>query len=134
MLTVILDTNFLIYCAKYKIDYEAEIDRLFNEKYDVIITDQILDEFEELSENRLGKEKAVIELAKSIVDVKIKNNKIKLKEVLADDADYSIIKIASQAKKAIIATLDKELENEAIKRLKNIQFLTIKQKTHLSLV
>lgn len=134
MITIILDTNFLMYCAKYKIDYESEISRLINEKHKIVISDQVLDEMEDLADSMRGKERATLELAKNIVDDKIKRNKIEAKETASDNADYSVIKLAMKSEKPIIASIDRELRNEAIKRLKNAQFLTIKQKTHLQIV
>lgn len=134
MITVILDTNFIIYCAEYKIDYESEISRLFNERFAILTTDQIIDELEDLADNRVGKERAVIELAKSILDNKIEKKKVQVKEVISDDADFSVIELAIKSERPFIATLDKKLKEEASKRLKNAQFLTIKQKTHLKIL
>lgn len=134
MVSIILDSNFLIYCAEYRIDYESEISRLVDTKFNILISDQVIDEMEELSDNRVGKEKAVIDLAKDILDDKIKKNKIKVVEVTSDEADFSVIELALKNKPAIIASLDEELKKEASKRLKNAQFLTIRQKTHLNII
>ncbi|MBI5149095.1 hypothetical protein HZA33_05435 [Candidatus Pacearchaeota archaeon] len=133
MASIILDSNFLIYCAQYKIDYESEILRLFD-KYTILISDQVLDELEDLSSNRVGKEKAVIELAIAIVEDKIKKNKVKVIEITSDTADFSVIELALKNKEPVIASLDEELRKEANKRLKNAQFLSIRQKTHLNVI
>ena len=62
---IILDTNFLVYCAKQKIDYKEEIDNLVKENYELVATTQVVRELRELKEkakkfsDRLGAELAL---------------------------------------------------------------------------
>ena len=48
MKTIILDTNFLIYCAEYKIDFVSEIDRICSFPYKLAVLDNTIDELEKL--------------------------------------------------------------------------------------
>ena len=41
---IILDTNFLIYCAKEKLDYVEAIHDLLNEDYELVVPEQVIDE------------------------------------------------------------------------------------------
>ncbi len=44
MITVILDTNFLLYVARFKIDVETELSRILNDEFMVAILDKTFDE------------------------------------------------------------------------------------------
>ena len=48
MKTIILDTNFLIYCVKYKIDFFSEIDRICNFNYKLSVLSSTIDELNSL--------------------------------------------------------------------------------------
>ena len=41
---VILDTNFLIYCAKEKRDYFEAIQNMLNENYELVVPEQVIRE------------------------------------------------------------------------------------------
>lgn len=127
---IVLDTNFLLLCTEYKIDYISEFLRLFNKKYSIIIPDQVLDELEDLSDNRVGRERQIVDLALSMLDSKIKKNEVKVKEIRAYDADEAIVELADKSKEVFVATLDIELR----KKLKNAKFLTIRQKKYIFVV
>ena len=60
MKTIILDTNFLIYCAKYKIDFFTEIDRICLFPYKIKILDTTIKELEKVKPKELGLIKKLI--------------------------------------------------------------------------
>ena len=71
---VILDTNFLIYCAKEKLDYVDELRDLINENYELVVPEQVIEELERLKiKAKKGKDKNASDLALKI----LKNNQIK---------------------------------------------------------
>jgi|SRR3989344_7309461 len=109
---IILDTNFLIYCAEYKIDLFTEIDRLCDFPYKIGVLSRTIEELESLNPKKLY----IIKLFLKKIDV------IKSKEHYVDD------ELAELSKNAIIATQDKELK----KRCKS-KIIIIRQKSYLEL-
>ena len=49
MVKIILDTNFLVYSAKQKIDYLREIFNLISEKKEIIVLSSVVSELENLA-------------------------------------------------------------------------------------
>jgi rRNA-processing protein FCF1 len=118
---VILDTNFLIYCSKQKIDYVSEIERIMAEGYKIIVPDLVVSELKELSENsKKYSDKEAAKLALKLLDL----NKIEVIELKGKYADEAIRKIS---KGNIVATVDRGLKNSVfraivIKDKKNLAF------------
>jgi rRNA-processing protein FCF1 len=108
---IILDTNFLIYCAKEKLDYVSEITDLIHEGYELVVPLQVIDELGKLRNDKLkkvsGKDKSAIDLALQLLDT----NKVKRVKVEGRTVDAGIIKLASEDKKNIVCTLDKEMRH-----------------------
>ncbi len=103
---IILDTNFLIYCAKEKLDYVEKIQDLVNENYELVVPMQVIEELERLKiKAKKGKDKRASDLALQILE----KNKIKKIKVEGKTVDDGIIKLSNQNKKNIVATLDKEM-------------------------
>ncbi|MBU2496481.1 MAG: ribonuclease VapC [Nanoarchaeota archaeon] len=121
---IVLDTNFLIYCAKYKVDFETEIDRICDFKYKIVLPKQVVNELNELSKNAIkSKDREAASLALQI----IKN--FEIKKIDAKNADEAILKLKAN----VLATMDKELR----KRFKNDRkgkLLLIRQKKYLNLI
>ncbi|PIN77629.1 hypothetical protein COV15_01735 [Candidatus Woesearchaeota archaeon CG10_big_fil_rev_8_21_14_0_10_34_12] len=113
---IILDTNFLIYCAKYKIDWQEEIKRIFG-KAEIIIPCQVLQELEQKSKEKNAK------IALLISEKAIEEEKAKIKILGAENTDLAVEKLG---KNNIIASMDKGIK--AGKRL------VIRQKNHLELI
>ena len=68
---VILDTNFLIYCAKEKLDYIEEINNILNEGFDLVVPEQVIGELKRLKiKAKKGKDKDACDLALKILDKK----------------------------------------------------------------
>lgn len=118
---VILDTNFLIYCTKEKLDYEEKIEKLLNEKYELVVPLQVINELKKVRDKpkdilpafkrktrykkTTGKDKAAADLALKILEAK----KIKKIDIEGKNVDKAIIKLAREDKKNIVATLDREM-------------------------
>ncbi len=102
---IILDANFLVYCAKQKIDYLE----VTGEK--VVLSPVVL-ELEKLAEKAgKGKDKESAKLALQILKKNVRKKKVKvlIRGGKADEAIAEFVK-----KKDVVATMDRELK----KRLK----------------
>lgn len=107
---IILDTNFLVYCAKQKIDYKEGIDKLVNDGYELVVISPVVKELRELSERaKKFSEKQAAKLALAL----LKHNKVKIMKAIGN-ADLEIIKMS---KGNIVATLDKEIRRRAGKSI-----------------
>ena len=114
---ILLDTNFLIYCAKQKIDYAQTNAQLHT------IT-SVVEELQKLQKKaKKLEEKEAANLALQL----LKTNKVKIHKSTGN-ADQAIIK---KSENYTIATMDKELK----KRLKGkTRILTIRTKKNLELL
>jgi len=130
---IILDTNFLLYAAKYKIDVSQELYRICDFNYKVIVPEQVSQELKMLAKNGKGKEKQdaliALELAKEF----------KIQKINARNADDAILKLASHTSEAsetgevAIGSLDKALLTR-FKKFKKGKILTIRQKKYICFV
>lgn len=106
---VILDTNFLIYCAKEKLDYTEKLKDLLNEGYELVVPEQVIKELKLLKNDKLkkvsGKDKFAADLALQLLDV----NKIKKIKPVGNNVDEAIINLAKEDNKNIVCTLDREM-------------------------
>jgi len=106
MKKVILDTNFLIYCAKQKIDYVDKIRSLVTGKYELVTVKRVVDELERL---RVKAKKFSDRDAVGLALKLLKINGVKILEIDGKIADDAIIKLH---KGNIVATLDLNLARE----------------------
>lgn len=105
---IILDTNFLIYCAKEKLDYTEEINNLISEGYELVVPLQVIEELERLKiKAKKGKDKTASDLALQLLE----KNKIKKVKVEGKTVDQGIINLSNENKKNIVATLDREMRH-----------------------
>jgi len=104
---IILDTNFLIYCAKNKLDYFEEISNLINEGYDLVVPKQVINELKMLNEDKWkkvsGKDKTAAELALKL----LAHYKVKIIDIPGKSVDDAIIELANSNVKNIVCTLDR---------------------------
>jgi rRNA-processing protein FCF1 len=121
---IVPDTNFLIYVFKHKINFDYEIERALNAKFEIIILSPVKEELEKLlkSGDLKGKEKLAVNLALA----KIKN--YKLIDYNANYADEAILNYAKENKNVIVATNDKELKEKLIEN--NIPVMVVRQKKY----
>jgi rRNA-processing protein FCF1 len=108
---VILDTNFLIYCAKNKLDYNEEILNLIKEGFDLVVPEQVVDELKKLKNDKFrkvsGKDKASADLALQLLDF----NKVQKVKTHGKTVDEAIVNLANEDKKNIVCTLDREMRH-----------------------
>ncbi len=104
MIKVILDTNFVIYCAEKKIDYVEQILDLMNEGYELVTPKQVIDELEDLKQTS---PKYSDRIAANLALQILKFNKVNIVEARGRNADDAIF---SLSKFNIVATLDDGLK------------------------
>lgn len=103
---IILDTNFLIYCAANKLDYVEQISEMINENYELVVPVQVVNELKQLKADRYkkvsGKDKLAADLALQLI------NFYKIKKVKASGktVDEAIINLSKEDEKNIVCTLD----------------------------
>jgi len=104
---VLLDTNFLLTCAKQKVDFVSLIAEQIDEKLEWIIPEEVLRELNELSERKgmKGKDKEAAKLALMLVE-KMGYESIKINNKNVDVGIADFIK----GKLIALATLDKGLK------------------------
>lgn len=125
MIKILLDSNFLVYCAKQKIDYAEQIDNLISERHELAVLSSVLCELKELAEKAEKlKDKSAAVLALKILD-KARGKKIRIIET-EKQADEAIVEFAENSEdEVMVATADKGLK----RMLKNrARILTIKRR------
>ena len=104
---VILDTNFIIYCAKNKLDYVEELSELLNEGFELVVPSQVINELNQLKNDKWkkvsGKDKLAIDLALQLLNI----NKVKEVQIEGNSVDEGIINLANESKKNIVCTFDR---------------------------
>ena len=130
---IIVDTNFLIYAAKYKIDLFAELDRLYP-RYEVILPQKVLLELRRLEKGK-GKDKFHASLSLSMIEKSLAGKKVMIKGVTSRNADEEIIRLIEEIgkkgkEKINVGTMDKNL-SARIKKY-NANIIKIRQKRYLS--
>ena len=101
-----MDTNFIISCARQKIDFFHEIPMM---GFEIVIPRQVFDEVEKLSKSRKG---AIIREEADLALKIMNKNKFTIIKLKRNDVDRAIIEFANENPDVIIATLDKELQNK----------------------
>jgi rRNA-processing protein FCF1 len=107
MKQVLLDTNFIMSCARQKIDFFEQIPLM---GFEILVPEQVIRELKVLSKS---KENAYIREAADLALKLLNRNKftsVKLRR--NNNVDKGIIEFAEENKDLIIATLDKELKSK----------------------
>ncbi len=97
MKTIVLDTNFLIYCARFKIDLFSEIERVCLFSYKLVILDLTIKELEKVKPKELS-------LIKKFI------SKIEIISSKYEKVDQELIGLSKKG--FIIATQDLELKKQ----------------------
>ncbi|HIH33761.1 MAG TPA: hypothetical protein HA282_05205 [Nanoarchaeota archaeon] len=147
MKIIILDTNFLVYSAKYKIDIERECERLLDEGFELIVSLPVITELKVLQKEAELKDREAAALALELV------KRFKIVKTGAKRADDACLELAlfpsseslgytargrehgagrAEVEK-VLATMDKALRKR-FKKGKKGRFLVIKQKKYLALI
>lgn len=121
---IILDTNFLLIPAQFKVDIFAEIERICDFSYGLFIVDKTLKELQNIAEKQSGSDKAAAKLALRLIkskDLKI----IPTKEPKSVDD----LVVAMADKDTIVATQDIGLKGRL--KAKGIKIITMRGKKKL---
>ncbi len=121
MKLIALDTNFLLYAAKYKIDIVSELDRICDFSYKMVLPEQVLKELKGISTSGKGKDREAALLALQIT------NNFGIQKIDAKSADDALLMLASGN---VLATMDKELRKR-FKKGKSARVIAIRQKKYL---
>ncbi len=119
---VLLDTNFILIPAKFKVDIYEEIKRIMDVPYELYVLDKSLSELENIIRTQKGREKAFARLGKAILKAKKPKT---LKTTSMDYVDSIILGLEG----FIVATNDKELRAKLKK--KGVRTITLRQKKYL---
>ena len=123
MKKALLDTNFILTCAKQKIDFLDEIKFMGLE---ILIPEEVLKEIEKIMDS--GKKFHSRENAKLALRI-LNKNRFKKISLGTADVDKGLANFAEKNKEVVVATLDRELKKK-IKKPK----LVIRGKKKLEII
>ena len=121
---ILLDTNFILVPAQFKVDIYAEINRVCPSTCELYVLDKSLQELDNIIKTSKGRQKAAARLAKAIFEAKKPKT---LKTTSKDYVDDIILGLDGY----IVATNDKVLRSQLKK--KGVTTITLRQKNHLVL-
>ena len=127
MKTIILDTNFLVDCLAWKVDFFRELDRICDFKYKLAVVDKSVDELNTII--RTGKQAAKLgaRLAKQLIA------KGRISVIKTSKKGYTDTLILNAAdKNSVVATQDQEFKRRL--KAKRIPIIVIRQKKYLQLI
>jgi rRNA-processing protein FCF1 len=106
---VILDTNFLIYCARQKIDYALQIDTLISEAFELVVPEQVINELKKLTEKAdKMSDRDAAKLALRLIE----HNNVKVIKISGFNENYADRAILSLLEDNYMATLDRGLKKK----------------------
>ena len=105
MKKVVLDTSFILSCIRKKIDFFEEIKLM---GIQIIIPEQVIREIKGII---LSKKKSYFKDDSNLALELFKKNLFKKIDLKEKNVDKGIIKFAKKNKEIIVATLDKEIQN-----------------------
>jgi len=121
VLQVIVDTNFLMVPASFKVDIFKELDRVLESKYELLVPQPVIKELERLRSQGSPRERAAANVALELS----KRMKIVPAEGKTDDV---ILQLAEQ-KGVLVATNDSVLRRKLRKR--GIPVIFLRERSHL---
>jgi len=120
---VLLDTNALMMQFQFSVDVEAELRRVLDFSYEIVVPSTVVDELSALAEESVGKDKQEARMALQLA----KSFKVLPAE---GEGDASILRLAEKLN-AIVVTNDKILR--ARLRAKNVPNIHMRSKAFLTL-
>lgn len=109
MKTIYADTNFLVECAKNKIDIHTELKRILDTNFELAVLDRTMEELDTIVA-RGKKEGGYAKLARTILMTK----KVNIEMTSGGHTDTLLLKKADE--NHIVATMDKELKRKLKKK------------------
>ena len=126
---ILLDTNFLLIPAQFKVDIFSEIDRIADFRYKVIVLDKTIDELKKIIKEQKGKNKRAASLALQLL--KTKHIKTLNTQKLYKPVDEIILNLAKKSF-SIVATQDKALKTRL--KAKGVKLIVLRQKKYLKIL
>lgn len=123
---IYLDTNFVIKCIEWKIDFIGELERICDFKYEIILLDNVMDELSAIAAEG-GKKKEIVNVGLLVLSKNGAKNVPSGEKGLVDDI---LVKLAT--KNDIVATQDQDLKRRL--KEKNVSVIIIREKGYLELV
>jgi hypothetical protein len=125
MKTVILDTNFLVDCLQWRVDFFTELRRVCDFQYKIAVVDKAVDELETIIREGRQVEKTAARLAKQLIAKK------RIEIIPTSKKGYTDTLILNAAGKgAVVATQDQDFKRRL--RAKGIPVIVIRQKKYLA--
>lgn len=126
---ILLDTNFLLIPAVFKVDIFTELQRICDFKYKVYILDKSIKELQKIVEKQKGKHREAAKLA--LILIKFKKTGI-ISTKSRKSVDDILYELAGKGKDVIIATQDKKLR----KKIKNKggKAIILRKKQYLEII
>ncbi|MEM2918759.1 MAG: nucleotide-binding protein [Candidatus Altiarchaeota archaeon] len=125
MIKIFIDTNFWLLPYIKKIDIFSEIERLVPEKYEILVSESVIEELKKIQKKGNGKEKIAAEIALILIEKKAK------KVPNGKNTDKLILKI-SEKENMIICTNDKNLRKKL--KEKSLRVIGMRGKEKLSFI
>ena len=124
MKAVLVDTNFLVECARHKIDIHAELTRILDFSFEVAILDRTMEELDEIIA-RGKREGQAAKLAKTILMTK----KVTVIPTAGGHTDTLLLEKADE--NHIIATMDKALKQKLKRKGRDVVIIRGEKKLAL---
>ena len=128
MKKILLDTNFLMINAQFRVDIFSEIERICNFNYKLYVLDKTVDELKYIIEKQKGKHKGAAKIGLQLL--KIKNVNV-IKTNASEKTDDIIVEYAYK-KDYLVATQDKDLKRKLINQ--GATTIILKQKKVLAVI
>jgi len=128
MKKILLDTNFLMICAQFKVDIFSEIERICNFNYKLYVLDKTVDELKNIIKKQKGKHKESAKIGLQLLKIK----KIEIIKTDSFEKTDDIIVEYAYKKDYIVATQDKDLKRKLINQ--GTMTIILKQKKMLAVV
>lgn len=125
MKTIILDTNFLVDCLSWKVDFFSELDRICDFQYRLAVVDKSVDEIENLARTGSTEAKVGARLARQLIS----KGRIGIIRT-GKDASTDTLILRSAARGFVVATQDRVLKRRL--KAKGVPLIVIRQKKHLA--
>lgn len=124
MKTILIDTNFLVECAKNKVDIHSELTRILDFSFEVAILDRTMEELDTIIA-RGKKEGQYAKLVKTILMTK----KVSVLPTPGGHTDTLLLNKADENN--IIATMDKALKQKLKKKGQDVVIIRGEKKLAL---
>ncbi|MFC1728240.1 PIN domain-containing protein [Nanoarchaeota archaeon] len=119
---ILLDTNFLMIPAQFKVDIYSEIERIADFKYELYVLDKSITELENIIKERKGRTKEQAKLSLQLL-------KSKKPKVLKTTSELHVDRIILDLGGYIVATQDLALKRAL--KAKRVKIITLRQKKYL---